>query len=226
MKKHTPSFDYYKQSTDIFGLMWVPTTHVPYRDGHDWILDFNAPQYDLTPEGGGRELHWSHAVDTAFRRALQPHIGAAKAILEIGVFYMPDGQDSSSTLTLLELKNDNTIYVGLDLNEKSLNGSNIHTIVGNSFDQENNRHLFRQLGIEQFDIICIDGDHSINAAFNDWKYVDLLAPGGLVCMHDTNHHPGPFLLMEAIDDELFEVWQGAIESYKWEWGIGFARRRM
>lgn len=221
---HTPSFEYVKTPTNIFGLNWLPViVEPPSLNSHDWIIDFNAHSYDIHPHPN--ELHWSSAVDDAFRSALRNHISTATAILEIGVLYKPDDQATSSTITLLDMKRDDTKYVGLDLNPKTLDGTGVHTIQGNSFDHDANRQLFADLGITQFDIICIDGNHSLDAAFNDWKYVDLLAPNGLVCIHDTNHHPGPFLLMQAIDTSIFEVWEGAIETTQWEWGIGFARKR-
>ena len=78
------------------------------------------------------------------------------AILEIGV--CRNNQDSS-THVFLQNKNPNTIYVGIDLDDKSfLNNTeqNIHTIKGSSSSVEENLKKIKELGIEQFDFIFID----------------------------------------------------------------------
>jgi hypothetical protein len=39
---------------------------------------------------------------------------------------------------------------------------------------------------------------------NDFKYSELVEPGGLVILHDTNFHPGPNLVYQAVDENVFE----------------------
>ena len=52
---------------------------------------------------------------------------------------------------------------------------------------------------------------------------DRLAPQGVVVMHDTNEHPGPFAVFEAIDERLFDKTKHCTEGP--DWGIATAVRR-
>ena len=100
--------------------------------------------------------------------------------------------------------------------------SNIWTLQCNSHDQDTIRDFLASKGISQLDILFIDGWHSVNTAVNDWRYADLLSPHGIVIMHDTNHHPGPVALCEAIDPKLFEVTKHCLDT---DYGIAVIRRR-
>lgn len=217
---HRPSFNYAKRDTDTHGIKWMPTvSDRPHLDSHDWIIDFDVsswPYYKGTP-------HWSPRVDAAFRKELTSVIETASSILEIGM--VRDGP-LSSTNTLFDLRPAGCVYVGVDMSPpfETDAQNDIYVIKSNSMDQAYIREEIDKIGISGFDIICIDGDHSITVCFNDWRYVDMLNENGLVCMHDVNHHPGPHLLMQAIDTEMFEVTWAAQETRSWEWGIGFARR--
>jgi len=142
-----------------------------------------------------------------------------KAILEIGV--CRNSQDSS-TYIFLNNKNDSTIYMGIDLDDKSfLNNTekNIHTIKSSSFDIEKNIESFKAAGIEQFDFIFIDGWHSINAVLIDWEYTKLLSPNGIVGFHDTSCHSGPHDFIRALNTEKWHVVPNLCPN---DWGIGFA----
>ena len=127
-----------------------------------------------------------------------------QAILEIGV--NRNGPDSLSQI-LMDNKPQGCAYVGIDINDKSfLNNAehNIHTIQANSHDQLNIRNKIEKIGIKQFDLIMIDGWHSVNTCVNDWCYVDLLSNHGVVILHDTNAHPGCCALFHAVDETLFD----------------------
>jgi cephalosporin hydroxylase len=126
-------------------------------------------------------------------------------IVEIGV---SRNGESSFTHTILKNKPDDTIYLGIDMNDKSnLNNSdkNIYTIQANSFDQSVIREYINKINLKQISLLLIDGDHSVNAVINDWKYSDLLSEDGIVVFHDSNYHPGPNIFLNCIDTKLFCV---------------------
>ena len=51
--------------------------------------------------------------------------------------------------------------------------------------------------------LLIDGCHSLNNTINDFKYADLVDDNGFIFLHDTNSHPGPSVLFDAIDDSIY-----------------------
>lgn len=144
-----------------------------------------------------------------------------KSILEIGV--CRNGSDSS-TYSFLNNKNDNTAYVGIDLESKSFlnnEGKRIYTIHGNSSNVDQNIETMRSWGIEQLDFIFIDGFHSINQVLTDWEYTKILSPGGIVAFHDTSEHPGPHMFIRNLNTD---IWNTEILCPT-DWGIGFAWRK-
>ena len=144
------------------------------------------------------------------------------AILEIGVCR---NHEKSSTYCFLNNKKDSTIYVGIDLEDKSFLqdiDKNIYTFQTNSSHIDNNLELFKNLNIEKFDFIFIDGWHSINQVLIDWEYTRLLSDHGIVGFHDTNYHPGPLAFMNAIDTNKWHVEDNLCPN---DYGIGFVRRK-
>jgi hypothetical protein len=57
----------------------------------------------------------------------------------------------------------------------------------------------------------------------DWKYVERLSSQGVVVMHDTNVHPGPVVVFEAIDEKIFEKVKYCTDGP--DWGISVVKRR-
>ena len=113
----------------------------------------------------------------------------------------------SFTHTLLD-KHTDSKYLGIDIDDRtSLNNptSNIHTLRTDSINQELVRNTLKSLGMDNLSILFIDGWHSVNMCINDWKYSDLVVPGGYVIFHDVHMHPGPNVLMDAIDQTKYEV---------------------
>jgi len=144
-----------------------------------------------------------------------------KAILEIGVCR---NGGASSTHVFLDNKLPETVYVGIDLDDKSfLNdpAKNVHTIQNTSSDIDGNIERIRALGVTQFDFILIDGWHSINQCYLDWEYTKLLGPNAIVAFHDVSCHPGPYAFIRALDTDK---WTVIINTCPDDWGIGFAWR--
>lgn len=148
-----------------------------------------------------------------------------KSIVEIGVHRADKNFDKTSTSIFLKNKNLKTKYVGIDVDNKDFlrnEGDNIYTIESSSSRYDYIYDRLTQLGITQIDFLFIDSWHSVNhVIFSDWRYASLVSVGGIVGMHDTNNHPGPVMLTEAIDRDIFVVEKCCLEN---DHGIAFATR--
>jgi cephalosporin hydroxylase len=147
-----------------------------------------------------------------------------KAILEIGIGR--NGKDSFATV-FFENKNNDTKYVGVDIEDRSWLvdcGENIFTIQGNSSNYDEIVEIIKdKFEIEKFDFIFIDGLHSLNQVLKDWEYTNLLSDTGIVGLHDTSHHIGPFLFIRNLDKNKWDVIENACPQ---DYGIGFATKRL
>lgn len=142
------------------------------------------------------------------------------AILEIGI---SRNKEHSACHIFFKDKLPETKYVGIDIDDREYlvnSEENIHVIRASSSDVESNMAKFRELGIESFGFIFIDGWHSINQVLTDWEYTRMLAPGGIVAMHDTSEHPGPYLFIKALNKQKWIVQENACPT---DCGIGFAQ---
>jgi predicted O-methyltransferase YrrM len=152
------------------------------------------------------------------------------AILEIGI--SRNGTESFTNV-LLENKNKETVYIGIDIDDKNyLNDvdKNVYTIRNSSSNIHENinfiNDIFDKCNVQrrQFDFIFIDGWHSINQCLIDWEYTSILGENGIVGLHDTAYHPGPKAFMKAISRNIWTVEDNVIET-KDDWGIGFAWKK-
>jgi hypothetical protein len=143
----------------------------------------------------------------------------AKAILEIGVGRNGEG---SSCYVFITNKKKETIYIGIDLSDKTfLNDqeNNVYTIQNDSINYDENLKIFKQIGVEKFDFIHIDGMHTINGMIWDWEYTNLLSDNGIVAIHDVSDHYGPRRFVENIDTSKWNVIFNACPE---DHGIAFA----
>lgn len=145
-----------------------------------------------------------------------------QAILEIGI-----GRNGENSFAHVFFKNkkDDTKYIGIDIEDRSWLvdcGENIYTIQGSSSNYEENVEIFKTMGVEKFDFIFIDGDHSVNQVLRDWEYSNLLNEGGIVGFHDTSHHTGPYLFVRNLNTEIWDVIENACPQ---DYGIGFAQKK-
>lgn len=146
------------------------------------------------------------------------------AILEIRVNREINGEYTTTGI-LLNNKNTETVYVGIDIDDKSyLNNQdrNIFTIKNTSMDVENNILKIKEFGVKEFGFIFIDGWHSINAVITEWEYTQLLAPHGIVGFHDTTQHPGPHYFVRNLNKDIWHVEEN---TCPFDHGIGFAWRK-
>lgn len=185
-------FDFKQKISDIHGLKYIPYFTDEGNNDSD-SLDYQGPNppREVSPES------YELVKNELF------NYKDCKAILEIGIFQNIKG----FSYLLSTEKQTNTIYVGLDIDEKRYLGQpidNIFIIKSDSKDQEFVRQELRKLGVYKLSILFIDGFHSLNMVVNDFKYSDLVEPGGLIFLHDTNFHPGPNLLYRAVDENVFD----------------------
>ena len=154
--------------------------------------------------------HFTPCVATKFRDLFSSIKDECKAIFEIGVMGKHHAPSNAgiSTEILKEMKNKDTVYLGADIEHRSIQDdeNNIHFHQSNSTDTETIHAKIKELGIKEFDFIFIDGWHSVNAVLHEWEnYVmPFLSKKGIVAFHDVHSHPGPYVLFEAVDDSIFE----------------------
>jgi cephalosporin hydroxylase len=68
-------------------------------------------------------------------------------------------------------------------------GQTLHCIRADSHDPETRKTLAELLGPRRIDFLFIDGDHTYEGVKADFElYRDLMAPGGLVALHDIMPH--------------------------------------
>ena len=199
---------YVKTISNINGLSHLPSFKNESDNDIDW-----SPWFDV-----GNKI--STEISDANKEALDDILRKVnvKNVIEIGV---ARNNERSFTTQLLYAKKG--IYCGIDIEDKTfLNDSlnRVYTIRANSHDQSTIRSYLNTIGLEKCSVLFIDGWHSVNTVINDWKYTDLLDDNGVVIFHDTNYHPGPHLIIEAIDRSMYRVVKYCDGGF--DWGISAA----
>lgn len=152
-------------------------------------------------------------------------------IVEIGVDsanYSDSDPNFQTTSTSIfhSLKRPNDIYLGVDIEDKSfLNNKekNIYTIATPAEKTDVVNSYMDTIGLDKIDILFIDGFHSINQVYKEWEYTERLADKGVVIMHDTNAHPGPYFLLKSIDTDLYDVYKYFSDIV--DFGVGVAVKK-
>ena len=197
----------------IFGLKFRPSIEPEHSDNQDFYGEFYHP----VPR------EFSFANQEVLREALL-RVPNPRCIVEIGVQRNP--LPESSTGILLQHKPKGCVFIGVDIEDKSHLAdadAGVFVLKMDSADRAKVFALMDQKGLETIDFLFIDGWHSVNQCLADWRYTERLAPRGVVVMHDTNEHPGPFSVFEAIDETLFDKCKHCTEGA--DWGIATAVRR-
>lgn len=200
--------------TNKWGLLFEYSIEPTYSDTADWNPPVGACQPFETP------------FSTANRQVLQGYVEPwMRSIVEIGV--SRDGYNESSTKILLDNKHPDCVYLGIDIEDRTFildKGTNVNFLQHSSWDVEHNMSVFSQLGQPYIDLLFIDGDHSINAVLQEWDYAKYVNPnGGVIVLHDTNFHSGPWCLLKALDPNLFTINKYCV-SYN-DYGIAVLRRK-
>lgn len=134
----------------------------------------------------------------------------------------------SSTNIFGMYKPESCHYIGIDItcegkrsHEYSYSNCHFVEIDSRNIDQIYDEHISRVSNT--IDILMIDGNHSIDFMVNDWKYTKFLNKNGLVLIHDTNEHPGPNLVFDAISEKCFKKKKFFVDRMD-DWGLAVCRR--
>lgn len=145
------------------------------------------------------------------------------SILEFGAW--KDGF-RSATRIILEGKSSDTKYFGVsevDITHLD-NGNDVTAIQRNQADYGDIISLASSKGVTAFDVIIFDVEASVNQMLEFWTCTSLLAPGGMVVVHDVHYHPGPKTLVENLDPDKFLVEIRCVDKIM-DYGIAFIRRK-
>jgi hypothetical protein len=137
-----------------------------------------------------------HGYTAFYHRHLRKRRGAVRSVLEIGVGGTKswEGFETKAGGQSLRMWSDyfpNAEIVGVDINEKSVQGTRIHFERGDQSDRGFLGELTRAYG--PFDVVIDDGSHigsHIRASFDAlW---DSVKPGGMYVVEDLHvaYHPG------------------------------------
>ena len=183
-----------KLPTDVWGLKFFPSLEPECSNDQD----VPYTEWPGCPEVSDCNLEVT-------RDAVRKLGDKLKACMDIGVDR--NGERSMSRV-LLNDRPAGSLYLGIDLDDRKYlenPDTNTWTLQCNSHDQETIRSFLASKGIEKLDLLFIDGWHSVNTTINDWLYTDMLSEHGMVLVHDTNFHPGDIALVEAVDENLFDI---------------------
>jgi cephalosporin hydroxylase len=190
---------------DSVGLKYFSDITPEFKNEADYIPELvDAPVFVDPKDGNGQfSLRNGEILKFCLSAIEQP-----KAILEIGISRMKTFVNSS-THTIFDNKPTECFYFGVDLMISDV--IEFETYQKNvflyGFNSVTENHLVVEKikeKVEFLDLIHIDGNHSIESCFGDWNYTKLLRKGGYVVIHDSNNHPGPHFIFDAVDEEKYE----------------------
>jgi len=202
-----------KEPTDLWGLKYSPVLE-------NYDMDRDLPKRGFP----GKALRNPYiGIQKCDKHVIRDEIAKLgdklKFVLEIGVSNL---KKRGSTWAILEAKPKEAAYLGVDLHG---NFSWVHQYENSEYincesDSEDVETLIKESG--SIDLYFIDGWHSVNQVMKEWKWVKYLSEHGVIIFHDISQHPGPMLIFDAIDEELFEK-----EKYEHigTLGLGVVRRK-
>ena len=202
-----------RTATDVWGLKHRPSLEPTVSDDQD-SPGFGSPN--------ARE-EVSDCNISVVREIVKSMGQDLTSMLEIGV--NRNGERSMSRV-LMDERPEGSFYLGVDIDDKSYlddPAKNTWTICCNSHATERVAGFMHSKGIKQIDLLFIDGWHSVNTCVNDWQYTRFLSQNGVVIMHDTNSHPGPIALFEAINEDLYDKQRYCTSGE--DFGIAVAKRK-
>jgi hypothetical protein len=145
------------------------------------------------------------------------------SVLEFGTW-----KDSFRSLTriILESKSAATKYFGVsDVDVSHINnGVDAFAIQRDLTSYGDIVELASSEGVTSFDVIIFETQSSINQMLEFWTHTSLLAPGGLIVVHDVHYHPGPKTLIENLDPTKFTVDIRCTDKIM-DYGIAFITRK-
>ena len=145
------------------------------------------------------------------------------SVLEFGAW--KDGF-RSLTRIVLECKSSETKYFGVsDVDVSHINnGVDAFAIQRDLNSYGDIVGVASSEGVTSFDVIIFETQSSINQMLEFWTYTSLLAPGGLIVVHDVHYHPGPKTLIENLATDKFNVDIRCTDKIM-DYGIAFITRK-
>lgn len=199
-----------KNGMPPYGLSFIPTLEPDVSDSQDYIEGhhfFRPQERDNSPEVLELVREYARLVPEG------------SSVFEIGVgAYEPE---LSITHAVLGALGPGVSYFGVDIKSRSLPepARFLQT-------DSKNHDLVRQWMLDNqanpIRLFIIDGDHSVNGALSDWKYVEWIAKDATILMHDSNSHPGPIAILEALGPE-WSVYEPLIG--KQDYGMAIIQKR-
>ena len=190
--------------TERFGLIGEFSIEPEFSDSND-STSLTKWQHSLV--GGDFSLNNKDALKAFFN-------GSLKTIVEIGV--SRNSWEDSSTKFLLDNLSEDGRYIGIDIEDRKFvetHDSRAQIIIGDSQDVETNLEKMN-LQDQYIDLLLIDGNHSITHVSREWGYAKYIRPnGGIIALHDSNYHPGPWCLARAADPNIFDIHMLCPEDY-------------
>jgi len=144
----------------------------------------------------------------------KPH---ASLFVEIGT---ASAYTVSSTETIINNKTEDCLFYTIDIAERILSEAGLYKNISIIQSDSTGDKVKELLQGKRIDILFIDGDHSIDRVFAEYEfYLPYMKDDGIIVLHDTTMHPGPLLLIEAIDTNIFKTEIFCSDDY----GIGVIR---
>ena len=145
------------------------------------------------------------------------------SVLEFGAW--KDGF-RSATRIVLEGKSSDTKYFGVSTVDISHldNGNDVNAIQRDLSNYSDILDVANSKGVTGFDVIIFDIEASINQMLEFWTATSLLAPNGMIVVHDVHYHPGPKTLVENLDPNKFLVEIRCVDKVM-DYGIAFIKRK-
>lgn len=201
MRKHLEEYNKHVDwlPTNLKGLKSIPTFKKTSWNGLDQILELPFKWVIGSLSGNGQfTINNGKKIIEILKNKPE-----TKVIVEIGTTSRYEG---SSTQTFITNKNPDTKFYSIDIaagdpGVDHAKYKNITFIQSKSVDQK----VKGVLGEQLIDILFIDGDHSLQTVFEEYAfYLPIMKKDGVIILHDTTMHPGPFLFMEAVDENIFK----------------------
>lgn len=145
------------------------------------------------------------------------------SVLEFGTW--KDGF-RSLTRIILESKSAETKYFGVsDVDVSHINNDvDVFAIQRDLTSYGDVVDVASSEGVTSFDMIIFESQSSINDMLQIWTYTSLLAPGGMIVVHDVHYHSGPKTLVENLDPDKFTVDIRCTDKIM-DYGIAFITRK-
>jgi predicted O-methyltransferase YrrM len=221
-------FDYMKWQTDLI----KDIRFGDFRDDLDYPLHmdefvFSETDMPIIKIRGRGEPDFSKANQSSLLYQFTKIKDQCNCIVEIGVSRSRNFEETSTSI-LLNNKNKDCLYLGVDIEDKTyLNSddSNIHTIQIGSEHISDVLNKLKDLGHTKIDFLFIDGWHSINQVMQEWEYTSILSDHGIVGFHDTAYHPGPYFFINNLDTEKWSTITNQCFNLSDDYGIGFAWKK-